>query len=324
MHLRESRRKCLWMMSFLRKPPHGRNILLLHSGDVERNPGPREIARKMKKTQLTIVHVNTRSLPRYFDDVATLVSSHRPDILALSETWLDSSIDDKEISLPGFVLFRSDRNHCGGGVAIYCADHLRCSLISSGPTTSAAEFLWASVTSPHSSFALGCFYRPPSASSQSVDSICNNIESMLLSKKNPIACGDFNIDLSNTNKPFAKKFQNFLTSRLLHQSISEPTHFSDASNAILDLLISSSDLQIAKSLVLQSFFFDHLPILLQLKLLVLKPPPTLVIEILRHARSIRISFNFGQITHVTIFINNHSIVQRFANLGFFRYTQLNK
>ena len=87
LHLRESRRKCLWMMSFLRKPPHGRNILLLRSGDVERNPGPGELAvKKMKKTQLTIVHVNTRSLPRHFDDVATLVSSHRPDVLALSET----------------------------------------------------------------------------------------------------------------------------------------------------------------------------------------------------------------------------------------------
>ena len=113
--------------------------------------------RKMKKTQLTIVHVNTRSLLCHFDDVARLVSLHQPDVLALSETWLDSSIDDKEISFPSFVLFRSDRNRCGGGVAIYCADHLRCSLISNGPTTSAAEFLWVSVTSPRSSFALGCF-----------------------------------------------------------------------------------------------------------------------------------------------------------------------
>ena len=42
----------------------------------------------------------------------------------------------------------------------------------------------------------------------------------------------------------------------------------------------------------------------------------------RYTEKIRISFNFGQITHVTIFINNHSIVQRFAHLGFFRYTQL--
>ena len=105
LHVREWRRS-LWVISFFRKSPYGRNIPLLCTGDVKRNPGPMELAaKKMKKSQLTIVHVNTRSPPRHFDGVTALVSSHRPDVLALSETWLDSAIDDKEISLPGFVCF---------------------------------------------------------------------------------------------------------------------------------------------------------------------------------------------------------------------------
>ena len=91
-----------------------------------------------------------------------------------------------------------------------------------------------------------------------------------------MACGDVNIDLSSTTKPFAKNFQNFLTFHLLRQLISEPAHFSDASNAFLDLFITSSDIPITKSLVLQPFFSDHLPILLELKLLVPKPPLTLI------------------------------------------------
>ena len=41
----------------------------------------------------------------------------------------------------------------------------------------------------------------------------------------------------------------------------------------------------------------------------------LVVEFLRHARSIRISFSFGQMTHVTIFINNHSNCTMFRPLG---------
>ena len=41
----------------------------------------------------------------------------------------------------------------------------------------------------------------------------------------------------------------------------------------------------------------------------------MVVEILRHARLIRISFSFGQITHVTIFINNHSNCTTFRPLG---------
>ena len=50
----------------------------------------------------------------------------------------------------------------------------------------------------------------------------------------------------------------------------------------------------------------------------------MIVEILRHARSIKMCFILGQITHVTIFHqkNKYSIVQHFAHLGFFRYTQL--
>ena len=70
------------MISFLGKSPHGRNILLLCAGDVERNPGPMELAaKKMKKSQLTIVHVITRSLPRHFDDITALVFRIDPTFL---------------------------------------------------------------------------------------------------------------------------------------------------------------------------------------------------------------------------------------------------
>ena len=54
-----------------------------------------------------------------FDNVAI-------DVLTLSETWLDSNIQDSEICLPGFTLVRRDRegSKSGGGVAIYVRDGL--------------------------------------------------------------------------------------------------------------------------------------------------------------------------------------------------------
>ena len=161
--------------------------MLLWAGDIEKNHGPNAAGKK--KNRLTVIHVNTRSLLRHFDDVASLVSfvsTHCPQILALSETWLDSLVKDSELLLPRYCLFRYDRNRCGGGgVAIYCIDSLSCSLLSCGTSPSGAEFLWVSVKSGcfYPSLTLGCFYRPPASPSQSVYDICDNIESMMLTKK---------------------------------------------------------------------------------------------------------------------------------------------
>ena len=95
----------------------GKGILLLRCGDVELNPGPFSVGQdprlekrdpKTKKT-LRLVHLNARSIVRHSDDIVCLVSSTCREILALSETWLDSSVGDGELYLPGytFVLLSS-------------------------------------------------------------------------------------------------------------------------------------------------------------------------------------------------------------------------
>ena len=157
-----------------------------------------------------MIHVNTRSLLRHFDDVSALVSSERPHILALSETWLDSSVVDGEVHIPGYTLFRFDRNRSGGGVAMYCADNLSCSVLSCSTSSSGVESLWISVRLGcfHPSLAVGCFYLPPGAPSPSVNDVCDTIENMMLTKKYIVACGDFNINLLDFSKPLSKTFNN--------------------------------------------------------------------------------------------------------------------
>ena len=286
-HLARSRKQATETMQILQKLSRGLDKLLLRCGDVEQNPGPcvataaepqrSNTVNKGKKT-LRFVHLNTRSLVRHFDDVACLVSSVHPEVLALSETWLDSSVVDCELRLPGYSLFRRDRSRCGGGVAVYCADHLSCSVLSCGASASGTEYLWVSIdTKPFSSpLAFGCFYRPPNLTSQSVQDLCNNIESMMTTKKNVIACGDLNIDMGNLNKPHSKFLQNFINSHSLTQTINLPTRFSTMSHSTLDLFITSSDIPIAKSTVLSSPISDHLPTLLEIECSIPKPLPSMV------------------------------------------------
>ena len=53
-------------------------------------------------SSLNITHLNVRSLIGHLDQVIDFAVRTSPDILALSETWLDCDIDDSEFSIPGF------------------------------------------------------------------------------------------------------------------------------------------------------------------------------------------------------------------------------
>ena len=100
-HLREWEKRSRWQISIFRSLVRGRADLLLRCGDVERNPGPAPPAVKKPKTDfLTVIHVNTRSLLKHFDDIAALLLLHeRSHFLALSETWLDDSVPDVQVQL---------------------------------------------------------------------------------------------------------------------------------------------------------------------------------------------------------------------------------
>ena len=44
---------------------------------------------------------------------------HFIPFIAVTETWLNSSIRDAQIHIPGYISSRSDRNGRGGGVLLY-------------------------------------------------------------------------------------------------------------------------------------------------------------------------------------------------------------
>ena len=151
-------------------------------------------------------------------------------------------------------------------MAIYVAQHLMSTPLASEHCTSGLESMWLSIKSIKSGwyFAVGCFYRPPSSSTQSVHDLCSNIESILTAHKYVVACGDFNIDVSNSNHPHTQTLTNFILSHSLTQPISQPTRITDTCCSTLDLFLTSSDLPISNSGVLDFSITDHLPIFLKL------------------------------------------------------------
>ena len=161
--------------------------------------------------------------------------------MAVSKSWLGPSISDTEVFLPGYSIYRSDHSRFGGGIAVYVADHPSMSPLSCGAPCGEVESLWLSISSSSFFFfAFGCMYRPPSAPFTSVSHLCSILESLLLSHKHVVACGDLNIDISDSIHPFTKSLQNFITYHSMFAQFSQPTRISEIRCSMLDHFLTSS------------------------------------------------------------------------------------
>ena len=58
----------------------------------------------------SIMYCNCRSLTPKLDALRVQAAASSPDIIALTETWLDPSISSSEIFIPGYTSIRRDRN----------------------------------------------------------------------------------------------------------------------------------------------------------------------------------------------------------------------
>ena len=175
-----------------------------------------------------IAHLNINRIVNKLDHVKELVQKYSFDILTLSETWLTPNIMDNEISIPGYVLVRKDRQSlsktCGGGVRIYIREGIPF-VVNSNFVNDNLEFLWVEVRRPKCKrMTLFCCYRP---GDENIDDFISYIDDTLsdIDTENCdfVLTGDINVDYSgkkihcavnltnlHLNTTFLKLFQSLL------------------------------------------------------------------------------------------------------------------
>ena len=57
------------------------------------------------------MHFNCRSINNKLDDIHDILDKAKPNILVLTETWLDDSFPKGTLSFKGYKHFRKDRSH---------------------------------------------------------------------------------------------------------------------------------------------------------------------------------------------------------------------
>ena len=69
---------------------------------------------------------NVRSIRNELQAFHAMVYSARTDIIAFTETWFDSSVQNHKILPSGYSIFRRHRPYQTGGVLLACRDDLTC------------------------------------------------------------------------------------------------------------------------------------------------------------------------------------------------------
>ena len=156
------------------------------------------------KKGLKFAHLNINGIRSKIEYLTLFLQETKLDILCLNESKVDLSINDAEISVPNYNIFRRDRNKHGGGVLVYCKDNLHVKVLKHLCSTK-HESIWLEIKqNKNSPFYLCSIYRPPSRSNEieMVNSMCTYLTECLtkLPRKIPevFILGDINCDMNRT------------------------------------------------------------------------------------------------------------------------------
>ena len=193
-----------------------------------------------KYSSLTICHWNLDSLTAHnsikISSLQAYVTQHNYDIICLSETFLNSSIDsnDTRTLIDGYNLIRSDHpsDSKRGGVCIYYKEHIP--LIKRDDICTLDNCSVTEIRSQSEKCFLTCIYRSPSQNNEEFENFCVHFD-LLLSNINEeipicsIITGDFNARSSNwwkndiTNS-LGQELDSLTSSAGYSQIIDKPTH----------------------------------------------------------------------------------------------------
>ena len=207
-----------------------------------------------QKKGLHLLHINIRSLRHKIGQLALLAQESKASIIAVTETWLDPSVTNREIAIDGYNTVRKDRSSHGGGVCLYIKTSLAYN--TRPDLDNNLEATWIDLllkkTKP---ILIGCIYRPPQQ--RDFFDPFEQLVSNLPTDSEIIILGDTNINLLNTNCTTARQFKNILRSNGLKQLITEPTRKTVHSSSLIDHIIVSQPSKICVNGVLPVGLSDH-------------------------------------------------------------------
>ena len=212
----------------------------------------------------SIVHFNARSLNANFEQIKLFleVLNYKFDVIAFSETWLDSNCID-DYCLDNYNAWGVSRNKRGGGVAIYVHNSInhdllkQCSYSVDGVLDCGSVEL---IMNKKKKVCVCSVYRPPNTDVVAFNYHMEKLLDLFKNKKLYL-CGDFNVNLLNSNGNNSTNFfLETLYSNGLIPLITKPTRITNNSFTLIDNIFTSDYETEMQSGLLICDITDHLPV----------------------------------------------------------------
>jgi Endonuclease-reverse transcriptase len=188
-------------------------------------------------TGLKVICLNARSVLNKKSELQLLVEDEKPDVLAITESWAHKLVNDAELSIAGYQMFRRDRvDKMGGGVLLYILNNIEAKERAISKINNFKEFLCCDLMLAESKLTLLLCYRPPNSTSVMDTGLFKLLREV---SKGKVIMGDLNyanIDWKeHCARGSGKRFMKVVNDCFLDQMVCEPTR----GNRILDVILTS-------------------------------------------------------------------------------------
>nr|XP_057920504.1 uncharacterized protein LOC131117065 [Doryrhamphus excisus] len=217
----------------------------------------------------TIYLMNVQNLTKHASDLAACTQHLQPNCIAVTETWLPTACTPSSVTIPGYHFHSQPRclsysssnpalvelqGQQHGGVGMYIADHLHCSVVSA-PNFN-LEVLLVNCSSP--SVLIAVVYRPPSYPMALFQGHLGTLLDWLHQKyASIVVLGDFNENLLKSST-----ISTFMARKGFCQSVKHPT--TEKGTLIDHVYVKTSHFDV-ESVVMPTYFSDHEGILCSFK-----------------------------------------------------------
>lgn len=192
------------------------------------------------------------------------------DIFTILETWLDPSVCDSDLNIPGYILTSQDRGpqKKGRGFIVYAKTKFKVSVLDTWSAVSEHNFqqLWLKVQCrKFRSFLLCTVYRPPDAPISFLEDLSKTVVDSLLQGVNVVILGDLNCDVLG-NGSDGRALSDFFLRFTLAQKVKFPTRVTETSKSIIDVVLTTNESIISSCDVKVCAISDHNLVCMSMKL----------------------------------------------------------
>lgn len=215
---------------------------------------------------LRIGFININHIYPKLDQLRVFLSDQKEDvkILGITESFLNDSFSDSEISISGVKTLRRDRiSKSGGGLVVYI-DNTTPFVRKNEFEINDIECIWIEVKLPFSKGVYVCLvYRPPDSKAEWVTSFHNMLNVPYSNRQDIIIMGDFNFDLlSNTG---CNSWNEVICHFNLRQLVKQRTRVTANSATLIDHVYCTNENLVSNVSVPYIRISDHYPVYFTMK-----------------------------------------------------------